>query len=680
MKGKLNIKNPEKRTILELIKNYNFHIPDYQRPYRWTKKQFKELIEDLELSIENDNEHFFGSIILTKSDVGEKYIDVVDGQQRLTTIIFILQLINRKLMNSKSNEFMVKDGCKLLEINISEDRGIFENLLSKEKSLDELRKKTKNDSYRSAIEYFDKYLSDLNEPTLKLLEEAILTKLIIIEIKTDTLGIAYTLFEVLNNRGLELSVEDLLKNHFLREIGEDKIRKKEFLDLWQTLSNSLSEKDSNIAEFLRIYFIGLTGKNPRKNLYDEIKNFAEIKNKSAINFIRDLKEKWVELLDILDYNKCKNKEIRKKLLLMPYLNNQYWKSVIVACIEHNYELNEIYGLINNLERFNALYWISGHTAQKVRDPQLSMILKINKYPKEKAIDYLNYFIKRKEVDEELYLSFERNVKRNCYSPRWSKYVLAKLELELDDSSYVKRIDLYDKHIQIEHIMPQNIKKHWNNIPKSEHEQHLNNIGNLTLLSGGKGGKNQKISNKSFQEKKKYYGGMNRESENELVDKKVAFRMIDDVIKEDNWSIDVINNRTNRMLQTLKKSWQMNEEFDLIEKNLWNIKDELDYISGESEIYKKKVIFVFKKIIDSEKPLSRENLKEQITQEFNDPHFLNGFSQVITKSADLELMKSLNFEGTYGEGNKKGPKTNYSIKKEYKSLIQQLIDFENEVKN
>ena len=93
------IKGAEYALYKVLSSDFEFHIPDYQRPYAWTREQASELFDDISgfMDAEGVNEKYFlGSIVLVKKDDDPK-ADVVDGQQRLTTLTLLLAAIANKL-------------------------------------------------------------------------------------------------------------------------------------------------------------------------------------------------------------------------------------------------------------------------------------------------------------------------------------------------------------------------------------------------------------------------------------------------------------------------------------------------------------------------------------------------------------------------------------------------------
>src|SRR6056297_3047970 len=96
------IEGKEKRVGKVLSSDYEFYIPDYQRPYAWTEEQAEELFQDLwtfHSDTGEDEKYFLGSIVLVKGETPEA--DVVDGQQRLTTLTILFAAIDDRLRNTE---------------------------------------------------------------------------------------------------------------------------------------------------------------------------------------------------------------------------------------------------------------------------------------------------------------------------------------------------------------------------------------------------------------------------------------------------------------------------------------------------------------------------------------------------------------------------------------------------
>ncbi|GAA7520540.1 hypothetical protein JP0012_02450 [Helicobacter pylori] len=85
-----------KTTIKEIFQAEGYSIPNYQRDYAWKDKNFKDLWEDLEEAIEYNKKgqwNFMGTMVVTKNEDNKKLYDIIDGQQRTTTIFMLLHVL-----------------------------------------------------------------------------------------------------------------------------------------------------------------------------------------------------------------------------------------------------------------------------------------------------------------------------------------------------------------------------------------------------------------------------------------------------------------------------------------------------------------------------------------------------------------------------------------------------------
>ena len=209
-------------TIAGLFSNFNeqFLIPSYQRRYSWGKVQVKELIEDINLS---DNQgHLLGMIILhTYIDArGQGKIDVVDGQQRLTTISLILKALantfrNRNIQNNQGIILQLEGllRCQNLQAQIfpkivlgNLDNVDYINVINGNNiTLD-------NKKLAEVTSWLTNKFNRLNDNDLTIFLNKFLNYAKVINLEANNIVDANKLFETFNNRGLPLTKTDIIKN------------------------------------------------------------------------------------------------------------------------------------------------------------------------------------------------------------------------------------------------------------------------------------------------------------------------------------------------------------------------------------------------------------------------------------------------------------------------------------
>ncbi|RUX78262.1 DUF262 domain-containing protein [Mesorhizobium sp. M7A.F.Ca.US.006.04.2.1] len=256
-----------------------YAVPRYQREYTWGKNQWETIFDDVQ---ENDGGYFLGSIICinqTNDSLDVQRLEVIDGQQRLTTLSLLFAAIYQSL---KSREQALNDDQKIEMLNLKRK-------LVLKKGVDQLRvipqiQNLNLNDYRAvlselgAVSPFDappyagnrkifrayRYFQTRIEETanisadplvsiLELLDKVSQACLVKIEVASH--ADAYTLFESLNNRGMPLTAIDLIKNKLLARAEATSSDKVDYyFDVWSTLLSHLGDDYSVQERFFRHYY------------------------------------------------------------------------------------------------------------------------------------------------------------------------------------------------------------------------------------------------------------------------------------------------------------------------------------------------------------------------------------------------------------------------------------------
>lgn len=248
-------------------------IPDYQRPYRWKKESALTLFNDIYLSYNTDKqkEYRIGTVILHKEknenesgNIREVY-NIVDGQQRITTILILLYCIEKVLNSLEGKNLKEKITNlyynKLFEINYTEL------------------------SYESIIDNYKILQSKCNEIKNELdsLLKYLLNKCTFVKIVTDNLQEAFQFFDSQNSRGKDLAPHDLLKAYHLREMKDEKEQdKNELVNKWENINQEelVNLFYSNLFPLIR-WFKNKSGLYYSKK---DIHFFKGIKQNSTYNY------------------------------------------------------------------------------------------------------------------------------------------------------------------------------------------------------------------------------------------------------------------------------------------------------------------------------------------------------------------------------------------------------------
>lgn len=364
-----------KSSIKELLMTgtkEKFLIPEYQRPYAWTDDQVLTLFEDLVEYTNNQNEssYFLGCIVSFSNENKEQ--EIIDGQQRITTLFLLLRAIHRKLQkmsDSKEKDNFIRQiepaiwkideltsvadyssvliESKVLEVEYNQ---ILENILK----IGEVEDKSKDRyslNYKLLIKLLDEYAN--NEPlNFYRFTNNVLNKTIVLPIKADTQETALTIFSTLNDRGLPLSDADIFKAKIYNKLNEENRAK--FVVEWKNLTLRSEKAAESIQKLFYYYMFYLRAMDndkktttPGLRKYFAEDSFSRLYEDNLVQNLRDILEFW-EVVNCREAKESKwttNFSILSILDILSSYPNEFWKYPVI-----------IYYLENkNSENFEELF-------------------------------------------------------------------------------------------------------------------------------------------------------------------------------------------------------------------------------------------------------------------------------------------------------------------------------------
>ncbi len=572
--------DPQTLTIAQLFGNRDslYRIPRYQRPYKWESEQVEQLWEDI-YSAYQDNiaNYFLGSIITAKD---KNSIDVIDGQQRMTTLMILFCVIRDIYpgINSDSETinaitcsdienfiFHNKRFERLTLLTDPQHRGDFESLIIRG-SVENLKKPYKYEikldekpkfKFINTALIFKEKLLELGEIESGNFINYLFNNVSIIRIDCIDRNFAIKLFQVLNNRGMDLTSSDLIKSFLLQKI-EDKYKAEDedsrkieddlFITNWRKAENILLDTDLSMNDMFIVYEYYLLGQNPKKSLSDELQEL--FKNGDSNEILQD----FVEFSETYRDNVYNNEN--KVIYSFWYLRwSVYWKSIILASLHTKY--NNHNKLLLLLRRFYYLYWISGNTLSKIKQLSFNII----RWVKEnKTIDFIEFEINKKlESDNIISTAINNLYSDDIYNTSWSKPLYLLIEYELTDDSKLSFVGL-TKDLHLEHILPKQYKKfkEWDHISEEVANKWINSAGNLTLLSGSK---NIEASNNPFANKINIYKGKGKygDKDTSITAFEITKLIVDNYNLgkyEKNWTEQALKDRINLFFSYVEKILQL----------------------------------------------------------------------------------------------------------------------------
>jgi len=575
---------PLSLTIGELYGNKDslYKIPQYQRPYKWEDEQVYKLWDDIYEACENEEPNYFlGSIITAKPRDDEKsaYVDVVDGQQRLTTLM-ILFCVLRDLyptinqaaaeenpfavdMDTINSSIALHGKSKRLKLNThAAHQSDFEKLILNGNTLENKKpykyqvrtdEEPKYKFINTALIFKEK-LEELGEDSAAEFINFLFNQVKIIRIDCKNREFAIKLFQVLNDRGMDLTAADLIKSFLIEKLykkydgDSDTAKQKEsqFISDWREMEQNIKDLDISLNELFIIYEYFTLGQNPKKSLYEELQTI--FKDKDPNEVISDIKEfAYAYKSKIWDSN-------NKALYSFWYIRwSMYWKAILLTAYHTNY--SNIDGIIIELRRFYYLYWIGGKTLSQIKQTSFNLI----KWIKEKkTIEEIRKELNQKlEIDKIEELALNGLSDTYASSSAWCKPLLLLIEYNTTDHSSPAFIEL-NNELHLEHIIPREYKKfkEWSHITEDVKNKWLETFGNLTLLSGAK---NIEASNNPFDVKMEVYKGKGKyEQKNEKI---TAFKITQSIVSD--YEKKKYDKKWNEQSAIDRWNWFINEVSELL---------------------------------------------------------------------------------------------------------------------
>ena len=362
-----------KQTIEQFLLNARtkpFIIPDYQRPYSWTSDQINTLFKDIweftcnEGGTDKEGTYFLGSIVFYENKNGEQ--EIIDGQQRITSIFLLLRAIYTKLSKPKEKTEEAKNFINKIEPLIWKTNKLtgkveYSSILLNSKVISE----TENEVLKKILEtgevnerLEDNYSKNYNQ-ILELIEEksvenalmiyqfiyALLNQVIILPITADSQETALTIFSTLNDRGLPLSDADIFKAKIYNHL-QSKEEKKEFIEKWKELEENTQNISENIQKLFYYYMFYLRALENDRNTttpglrkYYSTNKFERLLKNNVLDELKKILNIWEIIVNSTQFIEneswSENKDILKALNILTSYPNEFWKyPVIVYYLVH----------------------------------------------------------------------------------------------------------------------------------------------------------------------------------------------------------------------------------------------------------------------------------------------------------------------------------------------------------
>lgn len=593
-----------KRYIKDVFAPESFYnIPEYQRPYVWGNDQVNALLDDLTAAIEHDDnkEYFLGCMIWNTKQVQSNgmeytYQDILDGQQRFITL-FLLHGVIRDISDDKKlkkkvldrlrqeedvydnvpernrivfeirddkdflDTYLLKEGgtnntqelIKLIETKSTSTsvRNMANSILSVRKWWENQQKSKEGDDYQEFVQQFFQYLS---------------SKVLVLYLATpNNLDDAYNLFTVLNSRGLQLQVSDILRAQNLRIISDDNDRKK-YAEKWTSFEDNIGEPFSGFDDFLwSLVFITMKYRSDDNQSLPKAFEFMWKRNMlkkgvSTFEFV----EKYVNHYEAITNGSITSKDTGSlfsnlNTILTSVFGNQYMTPLMYY--RECFGEYRIIDFLIKLDNLLSIPWLTGKRTSQTR--VFILLRKMNEFKGnnfdsasiERAADsflssdYLQYDYEDEKANTkldvtELFATLDNEQWGSYAGTRINKTRYLLLKLDLLTSGYNTLIQFNKNNSSVEHLIPRNITDTNWDVSEEDHSVWLHKLGNLVLIDRRK---NASLSNRTFDEKKvRYQGAIETRANTNFI-----------FMQNSKWDIENVNKNHQRVVNILKDYYSGN---------------------------------------------------------------------------------------------------------------------------
>ena len=543
--------------------DFEYHIPGYQRPYAWTEEETGILFDDLYEFFQTEavDNYFLGSIVLIK-DENKPYADVIDGQQRLTTLSILFSV----MANSFHTE-AYRNNCKKY---LQEEGNILEGIAAQPRiflrdwdqdffskyiqdiqldalvqidpvTLDTEAKRHIQKNCTVLREKFSEVFNDEND--LLKFTQFILTRCFLVVVSTPNQESAFRVFSVMNSRGLDLLPTDIIKSMTIGKLPKDEEQK--YTEKWEELEN-LTGRDGFNEVFTHTRTI-FAKERPKKNLLDEFKEYV-IKQTSPKSLVDEYLIPYTEAYVCLkncDFSSTQNaEEINELLLWLNKTNNHDWMPPAIKFLtDHKNDSVYILWFIRKLERLASYLLVTAKDVNQRMERYKWILVEMESRPD----NNLTAPLENIELTDWEKQQFIDALNGEIYSmtAKRRNYIIQRLDSFLSDGGATYNTKLFT----IEHVLPQHpsADREWMKLwPDTQTQRFwLNKIANLVPLTRQR---NSAAQNYDFNTKKiKYFQSKNGTS---------SYTLTTQVSNIAAWTPEVVEARQKDLEEIFISKWDL----------------------------------------------------------------------------------------------------------------------------
>lgn len=524
--SKLNV---DQKTIKELFQNKkaDFLIPDYQRPYAWGENECRTLWDDIfsfaipdegRTEFDSNSEYFLGPIVTFKNDNDK--MEVIDGQQRLTTLMLLLRAFYSKFAHMqdkasvstkqniekclwKTDEFGEPNMNQLKidsEVATDNDKDEFLNILKTGVAGKEMKSK-----YALNFRFFQSSIDEFLQkyPTyFAYLPTRIMNNCILLPIEAESQDTALRIFSTLNDRGKPLSDADIFKAQFYKHFS--KLGKKdEFIKEWKKLEElcekifhptsgtPMDELFTRYMYYVRAKMGIMSSTTEALRKFYEKDSYALLKNENTLSDLITLAEFWEDVSN-QDADRFSNR-VLKLLFVLHYAPNGMWTYFVSVYFMHKKNTDNtldddaFFAFLQKITGFIWTYAVSNPGVNALRTPVYAEMVNI---VNDKFVEFAKYRFSADTI-RSMFDNFSFNNGRPITKAMITWWIFQ------DDKQPLLSLETV---FEIEHIYAKNRYEKEGSLSEPKN---VESLGNKALLEKRI---NIRASDYRFEDKKKYYQG------------------------------------------------------------------------------------------------------------------------------------------------------------------------------
>lgn len=542
--------------------DFEYHIPVYQRPYAWTEDETGKLFDDLYdfFCTRSTENYFLGSIVMIKDD-NNRYADVIDGQQRLTTLSILFAAMAERFTGGRKASCMKRlqePGDELAGIKAQPrlflrdwDQPFFCKYIQNVEfnALFEIDPVTLDTDSKRHIQQNAKLLRERiadsfpTENDLLQFTTFLLNQCYLVGVSTDNQASAFRIFSVMNSRGLDLLPIDIIKSETIGRLPQ--ALQRDYTDKWEELENDTGREGFNeVFTHTKTIF---SKERPKKNLLDEFREYvtSRVEPQALIDqYLVPYSQAYIQLRNCEYASTQYADEINQFLFWLNKTNNYDWMPPAIKffSLYHNDSLYMLW-FMRKLERLASYLLVTGRDVNHRMDRYKWLLVEMETRPQTDINDPLRSI----ELTEWEKKAFMEALGSEVYSmPAMRRnYIIQRLDSFVSDGGASYNVKLFT----IEHVLPQNPREdgEWMKLWPDQNARKfwLNRIGNLVPLTRQR---NSAAQNYDFDLKKeKYFQTKNGTS---------SYTLTTQVINEDQWTPEVVSKRQQFLLSVFEQKWDL----------------------------------------------------------------------------------------------------------------------------